>query len=145
MSKARVLFLCTANSARSQMAEAFLRHHAGDRFEAHSAGLEPKAINAYTRLVLEEKGLDLSAHYSKGVRTYLGKMLFAYLVTVCADAEEKCPTTFLGVSKRLHWAFDDPAAFEGTHEEKLAEFRRVRDEIDVKIQAWVGELEQATA
>ncbi len=145
MSKARVLFLCTANSARSQMAEALLRHHAGDRFEAHSAGLEPKEINAYTRLVLEEKGLDLSAHSSKGVRTYLGKMLFAYLVTVCADAEEKCPTTFLGVSRRLHWAFDDPAALVGTHEEKLAEFRRVRDEIDVKIQAWVGELEQATA
>ena len=67
-------------------------------------------------------------------------MLFAYLVTVCADAEAKFPTTFLGVSQRLHWAFDDPAAVEGTHEEKLAEFRRVRDEIGQKIQAWVAEL-----
>lgn len=141
MSNPRVLFLCTANSARSQMAEALLRHHAGDRFEPHSAGLEPKEINPYTRLVLEEWGLDLSRQYSKGVRTYLGKMLFAYLVTVCADAEEKCPTTFPGVAKRLHWAFDDPAALEGSHDEKLAEFRRVRDQIDARIRAWIDELE----
>ncbi len=140
MSKPRVLFLCTANSARSQMAEAFVRHYAGDRLEPHSAGLEPKDINPYTRLVLEELGFDLSPQYSKGVRTYLGKMLFAYLVTVCADAEAKCPTTFLGVAQRLHWAFADPAAVEGTHEEKLAEFRRVRDEIGQKVLAWVAEL-----
>lgn len=140
MKKPRVLFLCTANSARSQMAEAFVRHYADDRLEPHSAGLEPKDIHPYTRLVLEELGFDLSAQYSKGVRTYLGKTLFTYLVTVCADAEAKCPTTFLGVSKRLHWAFDDPAAVEGSHEEKLAEFRRVRDEIGEKIQAWVAEL-----
>lgn len=142
MNKPRVLFLCTANSARSQMAEALFRHQAGDRFEAHSAGLEPKEINPYTRLVLEEWGLDLSAQYSKGIRTYLGKMLFAYLVTVCADAEDKCPTTFPGVAKRLHWAFDDPAALEGTHEEMLAEFRRVRDEIDARIKSWAVELQE---
>lgn len=140
MSKPRVLFLCTANSARSQMAEAFVRHYAGDRLEPHSAGLEPKNIHPYTRLVLEEVGLDISIQTSKGVGTYLGKMLFAYLVTVCADAEAKCPTTFLGVSQRLHWAFDDPAALEGTESEKLAEFRRVRDEIGRKIQAWVAEV-----
>jgi arsenate reductase len=142
MNKPRVLFLCTANSARSQMAEALFRQKAGDRFEAHSAGLEPKEINPYTRLVLEEWGLDLSAQYSKGIRTYLGKMLFAYLVTVCADAEDKCPTTFPGVAKRLHWAFDDPAALEGTHEEMLAEFRRVRDEIDARIRSWAVELQE---
>lgn len=139
MNKARVLFLCTANSARSQMAEALLRHHAGDRFEPHSAGLEPKEINPYTRQVLEELGLDISGQSSKGVRVYLGRMIFTYLVTVCADAEEKCPTAFVGVSHRLHWAFDDPAAFEGTHEEKLQKFREIRDQIDKKIQAWVAE------
>lgn len=141
MSKPRVLFLCTANSARSQMAEALLRHHAGDRFEAHSAGLEPKEIHPYTRLVLEEWGLDLSQQYAKGIRTYLGFTIFAYLVTVCANAEAQCPTTFLGAARRVHWAFDDPAALEGTHDEKLAEFRRVRDQIDACIKQWVGELE----
>lgn len=143
MNKPRVLFLCTANSARSQMAEALLRHHAGDRFEAHSAGLEPKEINPYTRLVLEEWGLDLSPQYAKGVRTYLGRTIFAYLITVCASAEAQCPTTFLGSAQRLHWAFDDPAAMPGTHEEKLAEFRRIRDQIDAQIRVWVGELETA--
>lgn len=143
MNKPRILFLCTANSARSQMAEALLRHHAGDFLEAHSAGLEPKEINPYTRLVLEELGLDISGQYAKGVRTYLGYTIFAYLVTVCANAEAQCPTTFLGSARRIHWAFDDPAALEGTHEEKLAEFRRVRDQIDARIQAWVGELEFA--
>jgi arsenate reductase (thioredoxin) len=139
MNKARVLFLCTANSARSQMAEALLRHRAGDRFEPHSAGIEPKELNPYTRLVLEEMGLDISGQYSKGVRVYLGTMIFAYLITVCADAEERCPTTFVGVNHRLHWAFDDPAAFEGTDEEKLNRFREIRDQIDQKIQAWVAE------
>lgn len=139
MNKARVLFLCTANSARSQMAEALLRHRAGDRFEVHSAGMEPKDINPYTRLVLGEVGLDMSGQCSKSVREYLGKTIFTYLITVCADAEEKCPTTFVGVSHRLHWAFDDPAALLGTHEEKLQKFRQIRDQIDQKLQAWVAE------
>src|SRR5690348_4624722 len=98
MNKDRVLFLCTANSARSQMAEALLRHRAGERFEPHSAGLEPKEINPYARRVLEEMGLDISKQYSKGVDVYLGKTIFTYLITVCASAEEKCPTTFIGVS-----------------------------------------------
>jgi arsenate reductase len=139
MNKARVLFLCTGNSARSQIAEALLRHHAGDQYEVHSAGIEPKEINPYTRQVLAEIGLDMSGQYSKSVREYLGKTIFTYLITVCADAEEKCPTTFVGVSHRLHWAFDDPAALQGTHEEKLQKFRQVRDQIGQKLQAWVAE------
>lgn len=139
MDKLRVLFLCTGNSCRSQMAEAFLRHYAGDRFEPHSAGLEPKDIHPLTRQVLAEQGIDMTGQVSKGVRVYLGKTLFTYLVTVCADAEAKCPTTFLGVSHRLHWGFDDPAAFDGTEAEQLQKFREVRDQISRQIQAFVAE------
>lgn len=138
MDKLRVLFLCTGNSCRSQMAEAFLRHYAGDRFEPHSAGLEPREIHPLTRQVLAEQGIDMTGQYSKGVRVYLGRMLFTYLVTVCADAEARCPTTFLGVSQRLHWAFDDPAAFDGTDAEKLQKFREVRDQIGRQIRAFVA-------
>ncbi len=123
----RVLFLCTGNSARSQMAEAWLRHYAGDRFEAYSAGLEPKGMNPLTVRVMEEIGIPLTGQYSKDVREYMGKLHLSYLITVCANAEEKCPTTFPGVGQRMHWAFDDPAAVEGTDEVKLAKFREVRD------------------
>jgi len=139
MSQTRVLLLSTGNSARSQMAEAFLRKNAGDRFEAHSAGLEPKALHPMTVKVMEEIGVDMSGHKSKGFETYLGKLLFQYLVTVCDEAEKNCPTTWPGVSNRLHWHFEDPAAFTGTEEEKLAKFRQVRDQIDEKVQAWLAE------
>jgi arsenate reductase (thioredoxin) len=139
MQPTRVLFLCTGNSARSQMAEAFLRKYAGERFEAHSAGLEPKGLNPLTIIVMEEVGVDMSGHTSKGFETYLGKLLFQYLVTVCDDAEKNCPTTWPGVSNRLHWHFEDPAAFVGTEEEKLAKFRQVRDQIKQKVKAWVAE------
>ena len=144
MNKTKVLFLCTGNSARSQMAEALLRHHAGDRFEAYSAGLEPKDIHPNTEKVMQEIGIPLTGHYSKNVREYMGKLHFGYLVTVCANAEEKCPTTFPGVGRRLHWAFDDPATFEGTDEEKLRKFREVRDQIDKRIRAWLAEQDAAT-
>jgi len=139
MSQTRVLFLCTGNSARSQMAEAFLRRYAGERFEAHSAGLEPKGINPLTIKVMEEIGLDMSGHTSKGFETYLGKVLFQYLITLCDEAEKNCPTTWPGVSNRLHWHFEDPAALIGTQEDKLAKFRQVRDQIDEKVKAWVAE------
>jgi arsenate reductase (thioredoxin) len=139
MSRTRVLFLCTGNSARSQMAEAFLRKHAGDRFEAHSAGMEPKGIHPLTIQVMQEAGLDMSGHTSKGFETYLGKLLFEYLITLCDDAEKNCPTTWPGVSNRLHWHFEDPAAYVGTDAEKLARFRQVRDQIDEKVKAWVAE------
>jgi len=139
MSLPRVLFLCTANSARSQMAEALLRKHAGDRFEVHSAGLEPKEINPYTRRVLAEIGLDMAGQWAKGLDTYLGKMHFNYLITVCARAEERCPV-FPGMGERLHWPFDDPAAVEGSDEEKLAAFRRVRDQIEARILEWLKQM-----
>jgi arsenate reductase len=137
MSKQRVLFLCTGNSARSQMAEAFLREYGGSYFEPHSAGLEPKGVNPLTRKVMDEAGIDISNQTSKGIETYLGKVLFQYLITVCDDADQNCPTVWPGVNTRLHWSFEDPAKFEGTEQEKLARFREVRDSIDKKIQEWV--------
>lgn len=139
MEKLRVLFLCTGNSARSQMAEAFLRKYAGDHFEAHSAGLEPKGMNPLTVKVMEEAGFDMSSHRSKGIENYLGKVLFQYLITVCDDADKNCPTVWPGVNKRMHWSFEDPAKFEGTEDEKLAKFRQVRDLIDAKVKSWLAE------
>ena len=133
----RVLFLCTGNSARSQMAEAFLRKYAGNRFEAYSAGLEPKHIHPLAIQVMREKGIDISNQASKGVDTYLGKTLFQYLVTVCDDAEKNCPTVWPGVNQRMHWSFEDPVAFEGTDEEKLAKFREIRDKIEQRLKSWL--------
>jgi arsenate reductase (thioredoxin) len=141
VAKTKVLFLCTGNSARSQMAEAFLRQYAGDRFEVYSAGLEPKGINPYTVRVMQEMGIDLDGQSSKHIREYLGKTHFGYLVTVCAHAEENCPRTFLGVSQRLHWEFEDPAVFEGSDERKLHKFRQIRDQIDRRVREWLREQE----
>ena len=140
MQKTKVLFLCTGNSARSQMAEAFLRWRAGDRFEVHSAGLEPNGINPFTVRVMEEIGYDLSNQRAKDVTEYLGRQHFGYLITVCAHAEEHCPKTFLGVSERIHWPIEDPASFAGSEEDTLQAFRRARDEIAARIKAWLGEL-----
>lgn len=139
MNKQKILFLCTGNSARSQMAEAFVRKHGGDRFEAHSAGLEPKGLNPFTVKVMDEVGIDVSGQISKGVDTYLGKVLFQYLVTVCDDADKNCPTVWPGVNQRMHWSFQDPAAVEGTEEEKLTKFREIRDQIEKKIKDWLAE------
>ena len=133
-----VLFLCIGNSARSQMSEAWLRKYCGDRFEVHSAGLDPSTVNPFTIQVMEEKGIDISLHTSKGVREYLGKKHFTYVVTVCSNAEDRCPTAFLGELHRLHWPFDDPAAVQGSDEEKLAKFRVVRDQIETKIIHWLS-------
>jgi arsenate reductase len=145
MQKLRVLFLCTGNSARSQMAEGLLRARAGDRFEVFSAGLEPKGINRYTKRVMDEAGIDISQQYSKSVRAYMGYLHFHYMITVCAYAEENCPTTALGFGEKLHWHFDDPAAFEGTDEEKLVKFREIRDQIDAQLQRWLMEQAQEEA
>jgi len=136
----KVLFLCTGNSARSQMAEAYLRHYAGDRFEAHSAGLEPKGINPYTVRALAEIGIDMAGHSSKDLGTYLGKLHFGYVITVCSNAEERCPI-FPGVSVRLHWPFADPAAVTGSDDEKLAAFREVRDQIEERILMWLATID----
>ena len=139
MENERVLFLCTGNTARSQMAEAFLRKYAGRHFEAHSAGFTPSVINPYTERVMREIGIDLSGQHSKSVKEYLGKMSFTYLITICAEEEANCPTTFLGISHRLSWPFDDPAAVGRSEEEKLHKFREVRDQIEKRIRLWIEE------
>jgi arsenate reductase (thioredoxin) len=139
MAEDRVLFLCTGNSARSQMAEAFLNKYGSDKFEAHSAGLEPAGLNPLTVKVMGEVGIDVSGQRSKGIDTYLGKTHFQYLVTVCDDADKNCPTVWPGVNERMHWSFQDPAKFEGTEEEKLTKFREVRDIIEKKIKSWLQE------
>ncbi len=136
--KAKVLFLCTGNSARSQMAEAFLRKYAGDRFEVFSAGLEPQGIHALATKVMEEIGVDLSDQRSKDVKQFLGQVHFGYVITVCAQAESRCPI-FPGASIRQHWPFEDPAAFEGTDEQKLDKFREIRDQLRVRIESWLRE------
>lgn len=138
MQKPRVLFLCTGNSARSQMAEAFLRSYAGDRFEVHSAGLEPKGFILPEVLeVMKERGLDMAGQTSKGVKEYLGKTVFAHTITVCGDAEENCPAIFLNMGKHEHWPFDDPAKFEGSDSERLDFTRSVRDKIASRVQEWL--------
>ncbi len=138
MNKARVLFLCIGNSARSQMAGAFLRKYGGDEFEAYSAGLEPKGISPYTNRVMEEVGISLSGQHSKHVKEYMGKIHFAYVIIVCDEAEKQCPRTFPGIVQRLQWSFEDPAAFVGPEDEKLAKFREVRDRIERTIKEWLS-------
>lgn len=132
MSKPKVLFLCTGNSVRSQMAEGYLRHVAADRFEALSAGIEPKGLNPLAAEVMQEIGIDISRQSSKDVVSLLGQHI-PYVVTVCDNARERCPI-FPGAWKFLHWSFEDPAAAQGTHDERLAVFRRVRDEIIAQIE-----------
>lgn len=133
----RVLFLCTGNSCRSQMAEAFLRSAAGDRFEVMSAGTDPVPVNPDAIRVMAERGMDISSQRSKGVRPFLG-LGFPYLVTVCDQANERCPI-FPGVINRLHWSFEDPARAQGSDEERLRVFRRVRDEIEAAVRRFVEE------
>jgi arsenate reductase (thioredoxin) len=141
MSTPRVLFLCTGNSARSQMAEAFLRAYAGDHFEVHSAGLEPKGqILPEVLKVMKERGLSMEGQRPKSVGEYLGRTIFAHTITVCGDAEENCPAVFLNMGKHEHWPIDDPAKFQGTDTEKLELTRQVRDQIDERILQWLSEL-----
>jgi arsenate reductase len=119
------------------MAEALLRHRAGDRFEVFSAGLEPKPIHPLTHAVIEELGIDTSAQRSKDVTEYLGRERFAYVIIVCDGANRSCPSVFPGVNQRLFWPFDDPASFAGSAEATREKFRQVRDQIDARIQAWL--------
>jgi arsenate reductase len=138
MNKPKVLFLCTGNSARSQMAEALLRASANDYFEAYSAGVEPKGYILPTVIdVMKEHGIDLGKQKSKDVREYLGKMHFAYVITLCADTEENCPTIFLNMGTHEHWPFDDPAEFKDNDAEQLEFTRKVRDQIEQRIRQWL--------
>jgi arsenate reductase len=139
----RVLFLCTGNSARSQMAEAFVRKYSLGQLEPFSAGLEPKALNPLMVQVMEEIGINMTGYRSKGIEEYLGKEHFNYLVTVCHDAEQNCPRVWPGVNQRLHWSFEDPAKFEGNEQEKLEKFRQIRDQIQEKVISWIKENDQS--
>jgi arsenate reductase len=132
MSKPKVLFLCTGNSARSQMAEGYLRHVAGGEFEPLSAGIEPKGLNPLAVEAMREIGIDISQQKSKDVREFLGQPI-PYVITVCDNAKQRCPI-FPRTYKFLHWSLEDPAEATGSHEEKLAVFRRVRDEIRQRIE-----------
>jgi arsenate reductase len=123
MRKQKVPFLCTENSARSQMAEAFLRHHAGDRFEVYSAGYNVgQEVHPYAVAVMEEVGIDISDQDPKRLKTYLGKMGFNCAIIVCARAEKDCPKTFPGIGTRLVWIFDDPRGEVVPEEEMLEKF-----------------------
>ena len=137
--KKRVLILCTGNSARSQMAEGLLRARGGVRFEVYSAGTRPTGVREEAVEVMREAGVDIGAHRSKAVGEFEGRE-FDYVITVCDNARETCPV-FPGKTERIHWSFDDPAAAGGTREERLAVFRRVRDEIDARLREWAAGLE----
>jgi arsenate reductase (thioredoxin) len=146
VSKQKVLFLCTQNSARSQMAEGFLRELAGDRFEIYSAGCRvADEIHPYAVEAMEEVGIDISDQYPKSLRTYMGKMGFNYSIVVCARAEKDCPKTFPGVGTRLSWIFEDPRAEDVPKEEMLDKFREIRDEIEFKIKHWLEHPEEELA
>ena len=132
----RVLFLCTHNSARSQMAEGWLRHLAGDRFEVASAGTEATRVHPLAIQAMREVGIDLGTHTSKTLDTLVDRP-WDFVITVCDAANERCPL-FPGRTERLHWSFEDPTRATGTDEERRHVFRRVRDEIHARLAAWLA-------
>jgi arsenate reductase len=139
--KSNVLFICIHNSARSQMAEAWLNEICGDFFVAESAGLEPGTLNPLVVEAMEEVGIDISQKKTQAVfDVFKSGKLFAYVITVCDETSaEKCPI-FAGITKRLHWSFPDPSTLVGSREQKLVEVRKIRDQIRDKIQAWCEEV-----
>lgn len=138
MSKKRILFVCVHNSARSQMAEAFVNNFAGERFEAESAGLEPGKLNPFVVRAMEEIGIDISENNTNSVKDFYEEgRKYDYVVAVCdKKAAEQCPI-FPGVSDILHWPFEDPSSVDGNDEEKLEVARRVRNQIKAKIIEWL--------
>ena len=139
--KQKVLFICVHNSARSQMAEAFLNELCGDEFEAHSAGLEPGNLNPVAVEAMREIGIDISQKRTQSVfDVFKSGELFTYVITVCDETSaERCPI-FPGVTTRLHWSFPDPAALTGTREQRLAGTRKIRDQIRARIEMWCDEI-----
>jgi arsenate reductase len=135
--KQRVLILCTGNSARSQMAEGLFRYEAGDRYEVLSAGTKPTQVRPEAIAVMNEIGIDISGHRSKSVDEFSGQE-FDQVITVCDNAKEACPV-FPGKTQRLHWPFEDPAAAQGSEEERTAAFREVRDRLHGRIMVFLGE------
>ncbi len=137
MARRRVLFLCTGNSARSQMAEGWLNHLAPADFEASSAGTEPReAIHPLAVRVMAEVGVDLSSQRPKSLRVFLGQP-WDFVITVCDRARESCPV-FPGDHQQIHWSFPDPAAVRGSEEQRERAFRRVRDEIEQRIRLFLS-------
>jgi arsenate reductase len=139
----RILFLCTGNSARSQMAEALLRHLAPDQWEAYSAGSDPKGIHPLTVEVMQEIGIDISQQRSKSVKEYMGRMLFDDAVILCRRYEENCPTIYADARRVHRWLFEDPATSEGTPAEQVARFRAVRDQVKSRLELWLAETQEA--
>jgi len=139
MRKLRVLFVCVHNSARSQMAEAFLNHLAGEEFEAESAGMEPTTINPIVIETMKESGYDLSNNQTKSVADFFRQgRIYNYVISVCdMENAERCPT-FPGLMKRLSWSFEDPASFTGSDEEKLEQTRLVRDKIKESLESFIS-------
>jgi len=139
----RVLFVCTHNSARSQMAEGFLRAYGAGRFEVVSAGTEATGVRPEAVTAMAEVGIDIADHESKTVDRYLGEE-FAWVITVCDQAREACPV-FPGAKQMAHWNFDDPSLATGDEEERLSAFRRVRDEIAERVRAFAATNGQGAA
>lgn len=137
MTKKKILVLCTGNSARSQMGEGLFRAEGGSLFEVFSAGTKPSSVRPEAIAVMREIGIDIGAQRSKSVDQYSGQS-FDYVVTVCDNARDACPVFPAGTS-RLHWSFEDPAAAEGTEEQRLAAFRRIRDQIQERVKAFLRE------
>lgn len=140
--KPLVLFLCTANSARSQMAEAILRHRAGDRFEAASAGMEPTQVHPLTLRALEEAGIDAGGLHSKHAGDFLGKVAVRHAIIVCERAQRSCPRLYPFATRVHVWPFEDPAEAEGGGEARLEKFREVRNQIAARIEDWLVEVER---
>ena len=136
MKKLRVLFVCIGNRARSQMAEGFLRHCAGDRFDAYSAGTKPKGLSSITVEVMREVGIDVSGHRSKSVEEFVSED-FDYVITVCDVALAACPR-FDRSKRELHWSITDPAELEGAGVVSIEAFRAARDELRVRVEEFVG-------
>jgi arsenate reductase len=143
--KRSVLFVCTHNSARSQMAEGWLRHLAGDRFEVASAGVEPGTLHPLAVRAMAEVGIDISGHRAESIKQYLGRWNVTYLIVVCAKADDSCPRAWPNVLARLTWFFDDPAGAKGTEMERLDAFRTVRDGIRARIEDWLSEHGEAAS
>ncbi len=133
----RVLILCTGNSARSQMAEGLLRHDGGPEYEGFSAGIHPSHVRPEAIQVMREAGIDISTHRSKSVEEFAGQH-FDYVITVCDNAKESCPV-FPATTKRIHWSLEDPAAVLGSEDQRLAEFRRIRDQIRTHLSKFTQE------
>ena len=136
MTKRKVLFLCTGNSARSQMAEGILRSLASDRFEVASAGTHPAGLNPLAVQAMDEIGIDISQQHSKSMDAFV-EQRFDYVITVCDRAKESCPI-FSSATTTFHWSFDDPAAAEGSEDARIAVFRRVRDEVQHRLRLFLA-------